>query len=319
MRLGRGFAAVMVPLGLAMALPFAFLATPATARPAAEAKVPDAAAPVGKPIKAKPGLWVVKDADTTIYLFGSMHVLKPEVQWFGGQIKQAFDSSDALVLEMIEPEPADMQKLVAAMAVNPDGPPLTSKLTEEQRAAYIAAMNRIKLPWQALETLDPWLVAVTMSVAPLEGLGYKSDAGVEKVLTQAAKAEGKQIEGLETPAQQLGYFDGLPEEQQIAFLNATVSELPGMEKEFDGMLKAWSKGQTDTLGRQMNESLTATPELAKVLLVDRNARWADWIKARLERPGTVFIAVGAGHLAGDNSVQAQLQAMGIASTRLRGR
>ncbi|MDX3908772.1 MAG: TraB/GumN family protein [Sphingobium sp.] len=267
-------------------------------------------------VSADPALWVVKDEDTTIYLFGSVHVLKPGTVWFDDEIKAAFDKSDELVLELVEPDQATMAQKVAALGIDPDGPPLTEKLQAKPRAAYVSAMTANGLPWQALEKFQPWMAGITLAVAPLGRLGYAADAGVEKTLTAAAKQAGKRIEGLETVDQQLGYFATLPENQQIAFLNATVAELPEMETTFARMIASWKKGEVDALAKEMNDSLEATPELAQVLLFNRNANWAKWIRARLDAPGTVFIAVGAGHLAGPQDVQDKLKALGIDTKRL---
>ena len=115
----------------------------------------------------------------------------------------------------------------------------------------------------------------------------------------------------------IGFFAGLPMDQQVTFLNATVDGLPDLDKSFDLLLRHWKAGEPDKLAREMNESLEATPQLARVLLTDRNANWAQWIKARLDRPGTVFVAVGAGHLAGSGSVQDQLKALGLQVDRVK--
>ena len=104
--------------------------------------------------------------------------------------------------------------------------------------------------------------------------------------------------------------------QQVAFLNSTVKELDQLGPMLDKMVVLWGKGDPDALAVTMNESLAATPELAKVLLWDRNARWADKIKERLRQPGTVFVAVGAGHLAGDHSVQEYLKLRGLTARRI---
>lgn len=290
--------------------PLLLLSQPVVAQPV----VQKAAAPEGS---ADPALWVVKDNDTTIYLFGSVHVLKPGTVWFDDEIKAAFDKSDELVLEMVEPDQATMMQKVTSLAVDPDGPPLSEKLEPKPRTAYIAAMTANGIPWQALEKFQPWMAGITLSIAPLGRLGYEADQGVEKILTTAAKQAGKPVEGLETPEQQLTYFATLPEPQQIAFLNATVAELPDAESTFATMIASWKKGEVEALAEEMNASLEATPELAQVLLYNRNANWAKWIKARLDRPGTVFLAVGAGHLAGAKDVQDQLRALGIETRRVK--
>jgi uncharacterized protein len=103
---------------------------------------------------------------------------------------------------------------------------------------------------------------------------------------------------------------------QVKFLVSTVDDYPKLGTELGKMVTSWAAGDPDALGKTMNESLRETPEVAKILLTDRNARWADWINARLAKPGTVFIAVGAGHLAGDDSVQAFLAKHHLTATRI---
>ncbi|MCK0531678.1 TraB/GumN family protein [Sphingobium agri] len=273
--------------------------------------------PVTKAGYVTPALWQVCDEDTTIYLFGTVHVLKPGTDWFNGGVKRAFDGSDELILEIIEPD--DPQAMAASMAqqgLARDGVKLSDRLTPDMREKYQAAMTANGLPWQMFEPFNPWMAGMALAVKPLEKLGYEADLGAEKTLTAAAKAAGKKIGALETVEQQLGYFAGLPVDSQIKFLNATVDGLPEMDAEFSRLIAHWQAGDPAKLAAEMNESLEATPELAKVLLIQRNGNWAKWIKERLARPGTVFIAVGAGHLAGKGSVQDQLKGLGIASARV---
>ena len=167
-----------------------------------------------------------------------------------------------------------------------------------------------------MDAVEPWLVAIHLSIAPLEELGYRQDIGVEKTLETAAHGAGKAVIGLETVQQQLGFFDQLPPKVQVAYLATTVDELPKAEKEFAALMRHWLRGEPDKLARLMDDSIRSTPELAKPLLFDRNARWADWIAHRLDQPGSVFVAVGAGHLAGKGSVIDLLQGRGLTARRL---
>jgi len=272
--------------------------------------------PAQAPNDADPALWVVKDADTTIYLFGTIHVLKPGLTWFDEAVKTAFDKSDQLVLEMVEPDKATMQQIVLKNGFSPTGPTLTEQLPADKRGAYLKAIADLGAPPQAFDRMKPWLAAVTLSIAPLQKQGYDPANGPEKVLTEAARSEGKPVEGLETAEQQIGYFNGLSPKAQIEFLASTVDELPKAGEEMAKMVDEWAHGDPDALARDMNESLKDSPEVAKTLLTDRNGRWASWIKQRLAKPGTIFMAVGAGHLAGDDSVQAQLAKQGIKAQRI---
>ena len=267
---------------------------------------------------ADPALWVVKDKDTTIYLFGTIHVLKPGLSWFDEAVKAAFDRSDEVKLEIVMPDPATMQGLVQATGVAPAGtPPLTERLPADKRAAFTKAVTDLGLPANALDRFKPWLAATQLSVAPLSKLGYDSTNGPEEVITAAARQAKKPLTGLETPEQQLGFFGSLSDQAQLQFLESTVDELPKLNEQMASMVDEWARGDPDALAREMNDELKSSPEVAKVLLTDRNARWAQWIRGRMARPGTVFIAVGAGHLAGPDSVQAKLAKLGVKAERVK--
>jgi uncharacterized protein YbaP (TraB family) len=267
---------------------------------------------------ADPALWVVKDDDTTIYLFGTVHVLKPGLSWFDEAVKTAFDKSDQLMLELVMPEDqAAVAKTMMPLAMDTTGKTIPSRLTADELKAYQAAMVSVGVPANAFDTFEPWFPAMTLSVLPLTKLGYDPEQGAEKLLTSFAKASSKPIAGLETLEEQLGFFDKLPETQQVAFLNSVVKDMDKLGPMLDKMVVLWAKGDPDGLAVAMNESMAATPELATMLLYDRNQRWAEQIKARMDQPGTVFIAVGAGHLAGEKSVQDYLKAHGLTAKRVK--
>ncbi|MBN8815409.1 MAG: TraB/GumN family protein [Sphingomonas sp.] len=301
---------LLLALGLiAAGAAYAQTAAPAPTSPAPQ---PSPAATAD----ADPALWVVKDRDTTIYLFGTVHLLKPGLSWFDEAVKKAFDSSDELVLEMVQPDPAAMQALVMTKGFTASGPTLPERLPAEDRPIYLKALADLGLPSALFDRAQPWLVATNLSLIPLMKLGYDAASGPESVLTAAATSSKKPITGLETPDQQIGYLAGLSEPTQVAFLESTLKDLPKTGETMDKMVGAWSRGDPATLGELMNDGVKDTPELAKTLLYDRNARWAQWIKARMAKPGTVFIAVGAGHLAGQRSVIEQLKALKLTATRM---
>ena len=306
------FSCAVIPLAQCALIPGGNAAM--AAQPAAQDA--PAAAPV-ELVDADPALWVMKDADTTIYLFGTVHALKPGLGWFDEAVRQAFDKSDELMLEIVLPDDqAAMAQTMVQLAVAQDGKTLSSRLAPDARAAYDEAMSKVGLLPAQFDAFEPWFAAITLSTLPLLKLGFDPEAGAEKQLTAAAKAEGKPIEGLETVEQQLGYFDTLPEDQQIAFLNAVVKDIDTLGPTLDTLVDQWSKGDPDGLAATMNESMEATPALAKLLLFDRNANWADQLQARMDKPGTVFVAVGAGHLVGEHSVQDYLKERGLTVTRV---
>ncbi len=252
---------------------------------------------------ADPAIWVVKDADTTIYLFGTVHVLKPGFGWFDEAVHDAFEDSDELVLEMIQPDMNEMQSKVMQMAMQMSGPSLRDKLGADYRDTYKAVMEDLGLPVGAFDRFEPWFAAMTLSVLPVVKMGYDPNSGVEHVITEAATEEGKKISALETVDEQLGFFDTMPEEVQIAYLKTLLDGYDDIGPALDETVEQWADGNPEKLGELINEGMIETPGVAARLLTERNQRWAIWIDNRMDQPGTVFVAVGAGHLAGHDSVQ----------------
>lgn len=299
---------------LAWAIPAAAQTTP-TEAPAAI----DALDPVKVPavtIKdVDPALWVVKDEDTTVYLFGSVHILKPGLGWFDDGVKAAFDASDQLILELVEPSAAEAQALFGKLAMDQQGKTLRSKMKDADRAVYETAVGKLGLPVAALDPFDPWAAAVTLTLLAMQKSGFDPNSGVEKQLTAAANAGKKPIAGLETMEFQLGVFDTLPESEQVAFLVETAKQIDDAGTSMDKMVDMWAAPDPEKLGQLMNEGLTSRT-LYDALLTKRNANWAKWISARMAKPGVTFMAVGAGHLAGPTSVQNLLPAYGLSATRV---
>ena len=266
-----------------------------------------------------PALWKVADEDTTIYLFGTVHLLPKNVEWLDMTISDALAKSDTIVTELpMDPQSeAKMVPVMQQMAALPAGTRLRSLLTREQTARYEAAFTKLGLPPQVADQFDamkPWFVGINLSMLPLLMNGYSPDQGVEKVLL--AKAGGKQQDALETAQYQFGLFDNLPQSAQIAFMLEAADGVGEANQLLDRMVAEWVKGDADRLAEIMNEGMD-DPALMDVLLHQRNANWANWIADRLQQPGAVFIAVGAGHLAGEKSVQEVLAGKGIATTRVK--
>ncbi len=280
-----------------------------------EAVAANQPSPAVMPDDADPALWVLSDEDTTIYLFGTVHILKPGMTWFDEAVKDSFDASDELVVEMIKPDPATMAKVVGDLAIDKSGVSLRDKLTAADRAKYEAVLTRLNLPVASFDPLDPWFASVNISMIPLMRNGYASDQGADDELQAQAAARSIKITGLETPEQQLGFFDNLPEDVQIRFLNFTIDTIDEAVDGMEQMVVEWANANVDELGELMNAGLE-DKVIYDTLLVNRNISWAEWVEQRMAQPGTVFMAVGAGHLAGDSSLQAVLAKKGLVAKRI---
>jgi len=260
-----------------------------------------------------PALWRVADADTTIYLFGTVHALPQGKDWFDGRIERAFTASDEMVTEVDLSDQAASSAAMQAAGLLGEGQSLRAMMTPEDRQQFEAAIVGLGLPVAALDRMEPWLASLTLSLLPLLRQGYQTESGVEQALT--ARAAGKKHGALESIAQQIDLFDGMPMDAQLKFLDKTVEAMPKATSTLDAMVAEWLVGDADGLAKLLN-SYIDDPVLYERLLTQRNANWAQWVEQRLQQPGTVFVAVGAGHLAGADSVQRQLAKRGVKVERI---
>ena len=266
---------------------------------------------------AKPALWVVKDADTTIYLFGTVHLLPNDTDWRYPALDQALAASDSLTIEITDDDPVRMQALVLQYGLDP-GHPLSDKLSAAENATLAKAAQTVGVPGgvNTLRMMRPWLAGLTLAVAPLLKAGMDPAHGVDKLLKAQMQAAGKPVDGLETAEQQIRFLADLPADVELDFLRSTLRDVDKGSTELTTLIDAWKNGDVATIGRIEDEDLARqAPALYQRLLVQRNQAWATKITAMLQQPGTVFIAVGAAHLAGPDSVQAQLRKLGVEAAR----
>lgn len=298
-----------------LSLPFALLAALLAPAPLA-AQIAAPAAPAAATPPARPALWKVADEDTTVYLFGTIHLLPKGIEWYTGPLVPAFEGADELVTEIPHYADADTSAAVIKHGILPPGQSLRALMTKREKAKFAAAMAGLGLPGDAFDRFRPWYAAVVMATVPLQKGGYDLAHGVEAELAERGKALGRPRSGLETLDYQLGLFGGFPPKVQKRYLFEVIAALPTIDKDVQGMVQAWARGDAAALATMLNAEQD-DPAMIKALLFDRNKAWARWIKARMARPGTVFIAVGAGHLGGKGSVQDELAAAGLTSARVQ--
>jgi hypothetical protein len=287
---------------------------PGVAKEKAAAPATEAAGASGK----GPALWAVKDADTTIYLFGTIHMLPEGTAWLMPPIAKAFDASDTLVLEVLgTTDPKVTTPIILEMGYTPGLPPLAERVPADERDELAAAITHAGVPPQALDAMETWLATMSLSTARIQKLGYGIEGGVEYQLSTRAVAQRKRVEGLETMTEQLGFFDTLPEAEQRTLLVNSLDDIEEIDAVIKSAVKSWQAGDVDAVAALLEDDTRDSPGLAKRLLTDRNLNWANWIEKRLgSTPGIVFVAVGSGHLAGKDSVQSMLEAKGLKVERL---
>jgi uncharacterized protein YbaP (TraB family) len=269
----------------ALALLLASIACPIQAAP-----IPVVAAP--SIIRATPAMWEIHDADTTIYLFGTFHTLDDRTVWFGDKVRDAFDHSGQLMLETVVPTDMNAARAAAREQVTE-----TSTKTGKR-------------------TLKPFIASTQTVAKEGRSMGLSVDNGADAVLRRVAEANGKPVGGLEAFEDQIKTLSNIPAPPPAAAAAAPVTPVPAVTVTLNDLLNAWTTGNTGAFSMMLAGFEAKSPVAYRMLIADRNARWGQWIANRLDQPGTVFVAVGTGHLTGKDSVQHWLAARGITATRV---
>ncbi len=271
------------------------------------------------PATAKPALWEVKDADTTVYLFGTIHLLPKGTQWRTAAFDKAATSASDLVVETVidETNPMAAAQEMMKLAVSPNLPPLLDRVPADKRAKLAEVAGKTGVPMAVFDKLETWGAAFIMLGVTMKELGLDPNSGVETALKTEFATAKKPIGQLETNAEQFGFFDTLPEAAQRKFLESVLDDPAKGKAQFDEMLSVWTRGDVKAMGESFNRELADSPDLRENLLRKRNANWNNWIQRRLATPGTTFVAVGAGHLSGSDSVIAMLEKSGYKVSRVQ--
>jgi uncharacterized protein YbaP (TraB family) len=266
----------------------------------------------------RPALWKVADRDTIIYLFGTIHALPDRVHWRSPGFDRAFHASREL---MIEVGNIDDQMAVAGallkVGMASGLPPILERVPEKNRPALKAAIAASGIPAGTFDRMKSWMAAVALISTEFKRIGLDPEKGVERKLVAEWKAKGGKVGGFETAAEQFGFLDSLSADAQQKFLIAASDGKQDVKKQFGLMLKAWEAGNVVAIARTFDDETQMSRELRRVLMTQRNARWAASLAERMKKPGTVFVAVGAGHLAGRDSVLAMLAARGLKAVRVQ--
>ncbi len=261
-----------------------------------------------------PAIWRLADEDTTIYVFGTVHVLPDGIDWRTEKFDAAFGAADTLVLETDATSPESqkmMQQLVATYGTLGEGQTLSSLFSEEDLATVTQATGSVGLPFAALQQFKPWFVGLQMQVMQLMQSGYNIEAGVEKILTGDAAKAGMKMAYLETPEQQMQFLSGGSVEEQAENLVFAAEIIDMSQDTVDTLVAEWADGDVAGLGAIMGDpTVFGSEDVYNTLLVKRNQNWVPQIVSMLDQPGTKFVAVGAGHLAGPDSVINMLEAEG---------
>jgi uncharacterized protein len=270
------------------------------------------------PALAAPAMWKVSDADSSIWIFGSVHLLPPGLDWRTGAFDKVLSKAERVYFETDVSTEAQMEimPLTFDMGFNRDGTLLSEtigpKLTERMRAAAEA----YALPMPSLLTMKPWMAATTISMGPMMDSGFDPLLGVETVLAQ--EVSGDRVGYLETPQEQIMFLAGGSIDEQIVMLEATLDTLDIMKRDMEGMIDAWMAGEPEQLGEIFVAQMGDYDDgMVERIIDQRNYNWVEKIETMLARNEKALLVVGAAHMVGDVSVVRLLEEKGFTSSRVQ--
>lgn len=264
-----------------------------------------------------PPLWQLKGRNNSVYLLGSVHVLRDDTQPLAPSITRAYQDADIVYMEvdLDDLDPMEVQQFTLSNGVLPPDQSLASLLGEARYSKAKSEAEKLGLDLDLLAQLEPWVVALSAVQAQVLRLGLDPDAGIERRLARDAARDQKEIRGLETVGDQLGIFDRLPLDRQQDFLLMSLEEAIELPTTIDDMIAAWSHGDVERLAAMMSEEFKEFPELYQPLVVDRNRNWTRQIVELLDDDADYLVVVGALHLAGADSVIEMLREQGHRAKR----
>lgn len=265
---------------------------------------------------ARPAVWEARLGETRLILLGSVHQLPPELDWFNGVIAREVAAADRLVLEIAPAEAERAPALFEAIAADEPVAPLDGRIglaAADRAGTLLSGMDEADL-----DRTESWALALMIGNAIAADNGLSGEAGVEEVLTEAFGRTRRPVSGLESARDQLALFDALDPALQDAMLARAIERSEGARERTRALIRSWARGDVAAIGAAAASELATLPALEATLIGARNQAWANSLTtdARAAR-GTTIVAVGAGHLAGEESLDRLLAERGFTVRRLQ--
>lgn len=256
------------------------------------------------PAHADPLLYRIQDADSSLWLLGSVHALRPADYPLSDDIEHAYSDAERVVLEIdpAELDPASLAPIMLELARFERGQHLQGVLDGATFHQLENRLGALGLDAQQFQPYEPWFVALQVFALNLASNGFVGAEGVDRHYADLAKKDGKETGGLETAREQLGFFDSLPMATQKQFLEDTLDETDDFRAEMEKLVATWRRGDAAALEALIDREFAGEPELRRAVLEQRNRNWLEPISTLMQKPGDTLVIVGALHLVGDHGV-----------------
>ncbi len=263
-------------------------------------------------------LWKISTKTNTVYLLGSVHVLKQEAYPLDKVIEKAYKNSPRLFFEVNlgEMNPQELQQLTVKKGLYDDAQTIKDGLSAETYELVKKRLTENGMNIENFERLRPWLLAMTIEVSELQRLGFDPNLGLDKYFYEKAKKDKKKIDGFETAEYQLNLLADMPADMQEAMLLQTMKDIDEGEKELNEMFEAWKTGNVEVLDTDLLKSFQDFPELYKRLITDRNNNWIPKIESLIGQKENAMVIVGTAHLVGKDGILMTLRQKGYQVNQL---
>jgi uncharacterized protein YbaP (TraB family) len=262
-------------------------------------------------------LWELHGKHNTVYILGSIHVLRPSDYPLAPAVLHAYGDAKSILMEinLAEIDSQLMQTELLASARLPEGKTLPVIMGDARYKRAQALAREVGIDLGIFDAFAPWFAAEAISQLQLQQLGFQPQSGVEMFFLERARTDGKSVAGLETVHDQIALFDALSMDEQANYLVSSLEEAHDLPKEVDAMVHAWANGDTQWLADQLKSEIGRDPALYDSVLVARNRKWIPKIEALLNDDKNYLVIVGTAHLVGQGSVIALLKKDGIAAAQ----
>jgi len=262
-------------------------------------------------------LWELHGKHNTVYILGSIHVLRPTDYPLAPAVLNAYANAKSIFMEvnLQEIDSQQMQMELLASARLPEGKTLPDIMGKQRYARAGALAREVGIDISIFDAFAPWFVAEAISQLQLQKLGFQPTSGVEMFFLEHARSDGKSVAGLETVHDQIALFTALSLDAQADYLISSLEEAHDLPKEVDNLVHAWQRGDTVWFADQLKSEFGHDPALYQSVLVARNRKWVPKIEALLNDDQNYLVIVGTGHLVGQGSVIELLGKDGIVATQ----
>jgi uncharacterized protein YbaP (TraB family) len=267
---------------------------------------------------AKPAMWVVRDADSQIYLFGTLHMLSDKADWRTPEFDAVYGAANTLWFEAdVSGDPATARTMMVRYGVDP-ARPLTEKLSPRTIRRLQPLLARERIPLSAVDSLRPWAAAMMLSVQPLLNRGYSLQRGADAVITEQAHTSTKQVRTFETIEDQMRFLAELPQEVEVEYLEDVIDGQVKPASDSRTLQQAWEEGNLDLMAKWLVDDMRRNrPRLYDVMLKSRNEAWARALTVEMRGNGVELVNVGALHMIGKDGLPALLKARGFEVERVQ--